>query len=612
MSLRPVKRKPRLAKFLTFDLEWSKGREIKTADGGREYHPEVRMAGVFDGHRFRWYKTINAFLDGELTKENRGKRFYAHAGGLADMLFVLEKLADRPEFRVSASFSGSSAIIVRVSKGKHSWVFCDSLWLLKGSLAEIGKVLGMQKGDVHFDESSMEELIEYNEQDCRILWEAINRFENEILELGGELRMTLASCAMFLFRKKYLKREIYTNSLLNERSRKSYFASRVELFEYESEEGCYFDINSSFPYAMTKPCPGSVERTSYRIIESRLSEEEYIFLADVEVEVPEMYLPPLPFRHKTSVYFPTGRWRSWFTNIDIELLLRKGGKIHAVHKVIEFEPIMDLADYAHDLYNKRMEAKEKGWDFSSMTYKILLNSLYGKFAEDEHKQELLLHPESTPCTHEEKCPIIEATGRPECVDMLFPGAFLRETNREIPHAHVPLSAHITSRARATLYDHMDGNGPLYCDTDGFGTPRKDLHTSPELGGLKLEYHWGAKEKPLTKDYSKNRARFVRPKVYQIGDKVRAKGFTLKPDYDTVKKMSAEEVSLAQVRRFEELIAGQPIEMMRFSRIRELYRKGLTVPTERIVTKQLQGTAIEKRKRIDNTSRPWTINEIRDT
>ena len=116
-------------KFLSYDLEWIPGKL------------EVRICGVYDeigGYRF--YTTIDSFLECELTHKNRGRWFYAHAGGLADFQFILEKITKDSRYHCKCHFSGSSAIIAKVSRGKHRWYFVDSYWLLRDKLENIAKI----------------------------------------------------------------------------------------------------------------------------------------------------------------------------------------------------------------------------------------------------------------------------------------------------------------------------------------------------------------------------------------------------------------------------------------------------------------------------------------
>lgn len=368
LSVIDTKRK--LRRFIVYDLEWVPG----TLD--------VRCVGVYDGERYRWYTSVARFLESEMNSENRGAWFYAHAGGLADVQFIFEEIIKHRSYSISASFSGSSAIIAHVRRlgGKNAWHFIDSYWLFRDSLAAIARSIGMEKtGPKALDGASqddvkrwyatapLEELIPYNRNDCVILWNAINAFQQRILEYGGQLQMTIASCAMHLFRRRYLKNDIGTHKLVNETGRKAYFASRVEVFNNHCDEALYYDINSSFPYAMTEPVPGEFAKTSRRI-----PDNDTLYMADVSFSVPDCYLPPIPTRVEGRLFFPVGTWRSWLTGIDIRLLEEEGGRLEAVHEVYHFDAISDLRDYALDIYHQRKVAKDP---FDKLVLKYLLNSL---------------------------------------------------------------------------------------------------------------------------------------------------------------------------------------------------------------------------------------------
>ena len=578
MALTIIKSKRKVRDFLTYDLEWVPG-SLK-----------VRLVGVYDGERYRCYDTIDTFINRELTSKNRGKWFYAHAGGLADFQFLLEKLSERENWEVKCAFSGSAAIICTVRRDKNAWHFVDSYWLLRDKLENIAKWIGLVKGEeADFANMSEEDkreffatvplstLIPYNEQDCVILWKAIQEMQLTLLELGGQLQKTLASSAMHLFRREFLTKDIPTNWGINARGQDAYFASRVEVLNSESWESEYYDINSSFPYAMTKACPGEY------IGSSRYLPDYGLYMGDVTIEVPECYLPPIPLRFKGRLFFPCGQWRTWLTSVDIELLQNMGCKILKVHEVLNFEPFHDLKNYALTLYELRKKAPTP---FERTAFKLLLNSLYGKFAEGEEKRSMIVNPEK-----------IER----DKWEMLFPGAWIREVPVPIPHRHVPVSAHITARARQTIFEFMHEavvakEDVHYCDTDGFSTTHT-YETSNELGGLKLEKrlnhtHWVASKvywqqgQELQKDGSWT----------ELGDKgVKAKGF-----------------SRMNVAKMEALMEGKPVTYGRMKRIKEVAKKGSFKPEEVVVSKRLQKVVLPKRFHYpDGYTRPWQIGELRD-
>jgi len=432
-----------------------------------------------------------------------------------------------------------------------------------------------------------ETLREYNRNDCEVLYLAIERAQETILEMGGQLQMTLASTAMQLFRRKFLMHDVDTSSRINEIAKEAYFASRVEVFQKDvNYPGNYYDVNSSFPHAMTFPMPGHL-RASYAHLPDFVV-ENYPFLVDADIMVPDLYLPPIPFRRDNRLFFPVGRWRTWLTGIDLQLLLANGGKILRIRECKVFEDFDDLAEYSRTLYKMRAATTDP---FERDFYKLLLNSLYGKFAEQPEKTTLLLNPSS------EQLAQLDRT-----TDELMPGVFFKTREVPIPHAHVPISAYITAIARRTLFNFLSqANEIHYCDTDGFSTT-EEYPTNNTLGGLKLE-----------KTFSS--AIFLVPKLYrwQPSDGndavVKAKGFSLSRDKG------------AASAQFDRLVVGGEIEVERMVRIRENFRNRVYRPQDKKFRKGLrhieflQGIynldAIPKRFMYpDGHTRPWHMEELR--
>lgn len=589
MAITVIASERKVRDFLVYDFEWVPG------------SLQIRLCGCYDERRgYRCYHSVDAFLENEMVSSNRGKWFYAHAGGLADIQFIFEKFVDDPEYKVRASTSGSSVIICHVRKGKNVWHFVDSYWLLRASLETIGKWIGkakgmnvsgwetMSKADKRrwYEEASFIDLRTYNERDCEILWHAIAHFQAEILELGGQLQMTQASTAMHLFRRRFLSRDIPTSRQINELARNAYVASRVEVFESEATMGAnYYDINSSFPHSMTAPQPGLLKGISQSLPDHGL------YLARLQLRVPDMYMPPLPIRMKGRIFFPIGRWEAWLTSVDVELLLREGGIIEKVYEVLHFEPFDDLRAYNQEIYQIKKKADKEGDTFKREVAKLLMNSLYGKFAECPIKQMIHINPDQE----------LFDSGRIARGEYLIPGVYVEKREIMIPHAHVPISVHITALSRRLIYDYMQpclNRGVHYCDTDGFSTGANDVACGEEIGELKRE---GQEIK---------RGWFIAPKVYLLEGMFLNKG---KWEWQT--KVKAKGFSLGKgaeaIEAFERLRAGEQIEVERMTRVMELFRKGKTAPRESKITKQLRmERSITKRMMYpDGKSRPWHIREL---
>jgi hypothetical protein len=445
--------------FVAFDLEW---------------HPkslDLRLIGLFDGQRYRSWdaerhgpeRAVAGFMREVLTNRYEKKWIFAHWGGATDLCFFLAFFLEHG-FSVDLRFSGSSAVFCEVRRGRRKWRFCDSFFLLRAPLRKVMAKIGMKKGGAEGDDeifiAKMSELRAYNENDCRGLYVALDRFQDRILAMGGEMRPTIASTGMNLFRRKYLSSDILTDDAYNRIARQAYVASRVEVFKKHATERNQYDINSSFPSSMTLTAPGG-----FLEAQSRVPREGDLFFADVTFAVPEMMFPPVPKRAGGKVFFPTGTWRQWLTGRDFRVV-EKLGKVDRVHEVLVYGGREDMRAYVEDIYEHRKASTD---EFDREIDKLLMNALYGKFAERTEKSVIILNgTESVESMRE----------RGLDAEELFPGAVRVDEERAIPHEHVPFAAHVTACSREKILDLLLLAGDAEY-TDSVSARRPVVVRSPE-------------------------------------------------------------------------------------------------------------------------------------
>lgn len=571
MILRQLKAAERRS-ITAYDFEWRS--EVESADRDSLH---ITLAGAYDERGYRWYTTLAAFLRGELTAPNSGRRYYAHFGGASDMVFLLKALM-KGGYRIRAIFSSSSAIVVTIEKGRDRWQFIDSFWLMRVSLAKIGEWMGLPKLTMPKPDAPMSEQLTYNERDCELLYKAIKSFEETLLDRGGQLGVTAASTALDMFLRRYLERPIVNSGPLDEWARPAYVASRVEKYRDTCERALLYDINSSFPYSMTKPVPGNFLGYARTLSTSGL------WIADCDVRVPEQDFPPLPFRSEDGrAYYPSGSMRARITSED---MLCGDFDVLKVHSVWRFEERLDMARYAEDFYQARLKG-----GFEAEVYKILLNSLYGKLAEREDKQILLVNPEDRP--------------DPDCSEVLGPHTYLVDEVIDIPHSHVPISCMITARSRRYLREWLvkaKRHGRVYyCDTDSVICDAPLEHWPDKLGKLKHEAFI-------------KRGRFIGAKFYAyekenddgtLATKVKAKGFSRKVSEGG----DREALTFAD---FTALSEGKSMRIERMLRIKELLRreKGEYTPAVIRFDKRLQNPRPKRKPDGAGGSRAWTVQELK--
>jgi hypothetical protein len=564
---------------------------------------KFRLCGVYDERGYRYYTSMTDFLVSELTTENYGRTFFAHNGGKSDLHFVLDELIKsglgKRTFAMEVGFNGSSAFLAKLRKRddpRKGYTFADTLFLLKARLAKIGEWLGYPKLELKggFETEDFNELRYYNERDCMLLYKAVRDLESELFEMGGEFRITLASSAMTLFQTRYLREILQTLPEVNDYTRQGYYASRVEVFTREFSSGLYYDVNSSFPWSMKQSLPGAHRGTRHGFDSKPAGAKHY--MVDATIRIKDCYLPPAPYRDPDNrILFPTGEWRAVFTDTDFDLLQSEGHTVETVHQVDWFDGFTALSDYVDDLYERKATAT----GFKREVYKLLLNSLYGKFAEGETKKKLLIWPEQADfgCSHKPAHP------RLECITMMAPGIYVREDRMPINHVHVPISAKVTALSRKLLFDYLRMCKRIaYSDTDSAVVsmedgPTLDAYLGEEVGKLKLEY------------ILKN-SHFAAPKLYMMDAAEPGKNATSQSQIGESKiVVKSKGYSRLDGVDYMTLCAGEAVTLHRMVGMKENLKAGDTTPKEITISKYARFVKTKRADVGNGETRPWTITEL---
>lgn len=585
--LKPIDKPARHAaidEWSAADMEW-----IPAAPGDR-HGPgkphQLRVIGAYsDSRGYRWYPTVKEWLDREVRSQALGlkprRQYYLwHAGGRADSGFLIEELM---RCNADARLQPNHGSLAYIEYLRSSFV--DTLPILRGSLAEIGKKLGYEKLESPAWDGPLDDLVTYNERDNRLLYTACLRLEKTIRDLGGTWKRSLASMSMDLFRRKYQTREISCPRQIHDALHESYKASMVEIYHYGSppvdDPVNQDDINSSFPTSMIAPLPCTYRgRTRGPLPPGRLG------FARARVSVPRgTEYPFLPYRYEGTVYFPTGEWESWFFCEELEYAATLGVSID-IKEWLVFDTFTDLERFIRSLYALKVGAIGT---YEEYVFKILMNANYGKWDESEDKEEFYLGKQ------------------PDGATPYGQGVYRKAVNIYCAHKQPQIASAITSRSRILLHRGImraieSGNRVYAVDTDCV-TGTQAFPSSTELGEFKRE-----NKEPVPADD----CFFLAPKVYALGDKVKAKGFAgisrLMGRAHTAKS-GAEKRELidAAKREFDLLVSGSDHSWQGNTRLTVLLR-GQSYSTEEYKRRVL-GLSHKRCVFHDGATRPWSIEEI---
>lgn len=540
------------------------------------------MAGFYDGYDYTPFYSLEELFEEILQEKYKRYKILAHFGGGYDFIFFADYFK-RNNIHYSVISSGSRIIQINVIVPKDEdkefhIMFWDSFSLMPSGLDKLGKLF-LGKGKARIDISNYSELsrikqIEYNKQDCILLYDIFKKFENQVNEIGGNVKVTLASTALDIFTHKYLLNNLVSDSKDYEFVQQSYKGGRVEIFRFDYSGHDYlYDFNSFYPWAMTFPLPtGHAQKIYAPEVKEALyyiyNFQSYFAVLQCKVRIKDCYIPPLPFSHNGKLLFPVGTFEGVFTNIELNLLYQYDlGEVLSVNCIYlwQLEPI--LKEYSFDLYNRR---KNSNNETEKYILKLLLNSLYGKFGSSPYKEIV-------------KFGIEQINNIEQCQELsVEQGVFLEKEYRYSQCTKVEIASCITAICRRRLFEMLleqSKKGKIYyCDTDSLITETK-CKTGDELGQLKLEAII-------------DKMQLILPKLYKVhlelGEEViKAKGFR------KINKAA-----------YDHLIMDGKIDMRHFRKFREMVRKNEGPKTE-LRFKRLR-SVYDKREIVGNDTRPIRI------
>lgn len=528
----------------------------------------LQLIGVFDGKDYFHFQNVPDFLNFIMQTRFDNWRFFAHFGGRYDLNFIFDYLRTRTDVEVSFYCSGSMVIQLTIRRRGTVVKLCDSYRLFympanasdirtdnKTGLRSLGIAFDVKhkKGEIDFESGIKygKALIEYNELDCRCLWEVIERFFEET----GVFSETFATHALRVWRKDFLKETIWKPApVVLDAARSSYHGGRVEVFKQQHSSLTAYDVNSMYPHVMRDPMP-----VDYIGESKKLKDNNHYGFVDALVYVPEIYVPTLPVR-MDKLYFPCGDIRGTWTTEELRNAERYGCKIQKVFKVYYFHTREIFREYVLKLYELKKTATEP----TRTIAKGLLNALYGKFGQNPTKKIY--------CTENAAPPgswvILEPSGNPS-------GFCYYERTSNAAYLLPHLASAVTSKARLVLRAKLDEHS-YYCDTDSVFTDTP-MDVSKELGD------WS--------EVGTGEALFIQPKLYKFRGVWKSKGLNREQSID-------------------DFISGKTNSSRRTISIREALRSGVKA-SQHVTTQKVLRETKPKRQWIANhtDTRPWNIKEI---
>lgn len=381
------------------------------------------------------------------------------------------------------------------------------------SVEQLGKTFGFEKMSVDFTTVTDDNLYEYCQRDVEILERFIKSYVSFLAgNRLGDIKFTLASQSLTAFRTRFMldRPYVHDNDFILDLERKAYHGGRVECYrigEFNTETYYGLDVNSMYPAAMLSGFfPGKL-LTSHKDIPVRrlkVNTSLWYCIADVIVDTQE---PVYSYKKSGKLIFPIGRFRTVLHQDELVYALGRN-HIREVKYVAVYERIQPFNAYIDFFYNVKVQSEKDGnmaWRYIA---KLFLNSLYGKFGEQQNHRSLF---DTIGFDDIYRVTAVNIDTGERFSELCWYGDVYRESRYGETLLSIPaIAGAVTAKARMILYNFIQKAGiknVYYCDTDSLivnslGLERllEDI-SSTKIGMLKLEKQTNNMKIYNAKDYS---------------------------------------------------------------------------------------------------------------
>lgn len=373
-------------------------------------------------------------------------------------------------------------IVDTVIEGAHiKWIDTLNYWRMP--LREIGQSIGLPKLEMPSADAPTEDWLRYCRRDVEIIRAAVQGLMDALDSHGlGWLQTTAAATAWSSYRRGYMDHPIHvhddTDQLAVERS--ALFPGLLECWRQGrvSEAVHVYDVNGLYPSVMAEyeyPCRLVRKFFDGGLLKGPERPDTHALIVECGVNSPGVAAPCWV---DGRLAYCTGRYDTFLCGPDFWDLEGRG-LIEHVRYGAWYERAPLFRRWVGDLYGMRLEARGLHRPHMEALAKLLLNSLWGKFAQ----RNPLWHDDpncypDTPYAHWSEWSAERS--RWESHRALGWAAQTMGEAEEWEHSCPAIAAYVTCHARRTMLGLREIAGPrevYYCDTDS-------LHVSP-LGRANL-------------------------------------------------------------------------------------------------------------------------------
>jgi len=475
-ELKEVKRATYPSEVIYFDCETTYDPDIKDQTHGFRLAVTVAQrykAGVKQGRceYTTWYQP-RTFWEWLERRCHQGRTVWVIAHNLDFDFGAVEGFSqlDKRGWEVKFFAFSSFVFLLRAEKNGLRLQFVDSGGYFRSSLKQLGARLGLEKLPMPSQSESNSVWEEYCRRDVEVLKLAMEGFVEYLREHDlGKLAYTASGQSMAAYRHRFMSDKITVHRLpqIMAWEREAYHGGRTEAFQLGTIPDTpiyYLDVNSMYASVMVDkgfPCELQAVYDTPRAHEITEGLSKFELLADCELMLDE---PCIPVK-LDKVCFPVGRVRSWLAGEELRYCWDRG-YVRKVYTMLVYRRGRPFDRYVEWFWEQRQKAKQQDDPLHDWFCKLLLNSLYGKWAQVNpiYKQ----YPNLGVMDEGLYEMIDGASGRQETRLVFGNKVWVPVGEKPAYHSFFPLSVWVAAAARVKLWKLIVKAGErnvFYCDTD---------------------------------------------------------------------------------------------------------------------------------------------------
>lgn len=429
-----------------------------------------------------YYKTPQELVKNTLSKRNRNHDIIIHNADY-DMRYILPYLQD---YDTQICVNGTGRIIYcKISKNKDTWYVRDTYALMPEKLAKLAPLAKMSKLDIGLADGIIfnpddSQHMEYLERDIIMLSRAYYGYCTGLYDAYQiSPARTAGSTAIKAFRRTLSQPYYRQRKEVENIARSGYFGGLTFIRDIRPNENVIkIDANAMYAASMRR-FGAPVKSGTYTTEEVPNLPGIYKCKVHASINIPFTFVP---VRNGNTVLWPIGDFVTVLPTITIGLARKHGYDIEVIEGYY-----FDELEYIFDEFVNKCETLEKEQKLagsgSYIVYKILRNSLYGKFAQ---------RPEGTTYYLSEKpgdnaFPVVDRYGS------FVPNLYQENTEQEYGYFMPHWAMWITAGARVILTEMVYAIGPEnvhYGDTDSIIVNAAALSVAMDNGNISFGNVYG--------------------------------------------------------------------------------------------------------------------------